>query len=104
MKTWEVVLFGGIVLVGAVVLMKAARPKATPVNSSFAAPSTAINGLAAGIGGFLAGLASKPTAGGFGTTVVPNEGTYNPNTSMDIITGNTLTDPNTGKTLVYGTD
>jgi hypothetical protein len=103
MKVWEVVIIGGVILVAAMVVMKASSPKAMPVNSSFGAPGTAINGLAAGIGGLLAGLASRPTASGFGTTVVPNEGTYGTGYG-DIITGNTLTDPNTGKTLIYGTD
>ena len=104
MKTWQVLLVGGGLLIAVVLIMKAAMPKAMPVNSSFATPGTAVNGLAAGIGGFLAGIASRPTAGGFGTTVVvPNEGTYNTG-FVPIQSGNTLADPNTGKILVYGTD
>lgn len=99
MKTWQVLLVGGLVLIGAVMLMKAASPKAAPVNSAFGTPASAANGLAAGIGGFLGGLASKQSSS---PVVVPNEGTYYGGTS--VISGNTLEDPNTGKTLVYGTD
>jgi len=60
MKTWHIVAIGGVFLVVVVLMMRAvAKPKAATANSSFPLPQTAVNGLAAGIGGFLAGLAAK---------------------------------------------
>lgn len=101
MKVWQVLLVGGGVLVAAMVLMKMSQPKAKPVNSSFGMPSSAINGLAAGIGGLFSAFASRQSS--TSSVVVPNEGTYN-TSFIPNLTGNTLTDPNTGNTLIYGTD
>lgn len=60
MKTWQVLLLvGGVAIVGVVLLMNAQRPKATTANASFPTGNSAINGLAAGIGGFLGQYLNK---------------------------------------------
>lgn len=106
MKTWQVVLLlGGLGLVAVVVIMGASRPKATPINSSFAAPGST-NGLASLLGSFAGAAlsnagANKPSQT---TVVVPNEGTYQVNQTNVVERGNELVDTSTGKTLVYGTD
>lgn len=101
MKTWQIVLIvGGVVIVGALVLMKAQTPKANPVNSSFPTPNTAINGLGAAIGGFIAQIGqNKPPQ----TPYFPNQGTYQTG-FVPVQSGNTLVDPNTGSALNFGTD
>lgn len=101
MKTWQVVLVvGAVVLIGAVLIMKAQTPKANPLNSAFGTPTGSQIGLAAaaGLGGLL-GTLLKPS----GNPAPINQGTYQVGINP-VVTGNTLTDPNTGKELVYGTD
>ena len=97
MKAWEVLLIGGAVLFGVVLLMKAMQPKATPVNSSFGTPTGSLLGLATTA---LPGIvnAFKPSG-----QYYPNAGTYQTGI-VPVEVGNTLQDPNTGSTLVYGTD
>lgn len=106
MKSWQVILLvGGVGLVVIVVIMRSSKAKAGVMNSGYPAPGSN-NGLASLIGSFAGAAlsnigASKPAPT---TVVVPNEGTYKPDTSGFVVTGNQLVDSATGKTLVYGTD
>lgn len=98
MKTWHVVLLvSAVVLVGVVVLMKSQQAKANPVNTSPSNPLGSALGLAA--------VALPSILNAFKSSGNPykNEGTYQTGINP-VVSGNTLTDPNTGSTLVYGTD
>jgi hypothetical protein len=99
MKSWQLVLIvGAVVLVGAVLIMKTQQPKATPINSSFGAPVGSLIGLASAAIPSIIGAFNKPSGdGGYG-----NDKTYQTGI-VPVISGNTLVDPNTGKTLDYGT-
>ena len=98
MKTWQVVLIvGAVVLVGAVLIMKAQQPKANPLNSSFGAPvGTAIGLAATAFPSILNVFKSSGDGGTYG-----NDNTYQTGINP-VVSGNTLVDPNTGKTLDYG--
>jgi hypothetical protein len=98
LKTWHVVLLvSAVALVGVVILMKSAQAKATPVNTSFNNP------LASGIGLAVTALPSIMNLFKDSGNPYKNEGTYQTGI-VPIQSGNTLTDPNTGSVLVYGTD
>jgi len=98
MKTWHVVLLvSAVVLVGVVVLMKSQQAKATPVNTSQGFPLGSVIGLAS------TALPSLLNAFKGSGNPYTHEGTYQTGITP-IQSGNTLTDPNTGSVLVYGTD
>jgi hypothetical protein len=99
LKSWQVILIvGAVVLVGAVLIMKTQTPKATPVNSSFGLPTGSLIGLASAAIPSIIGAFSKPSgSGNYG-----NDNTYQTGITP-VVSGNTLVDPNTGKTLDYGT-
>lgn len=102
MKSWQVVLLvSAVVLVGVVVLMKAQQPKATPVNTSFGAPAGTAIGLASAA---LPSIINLFKSSGNPASYT-REGTYRDDiTPVEGKGGYTLVDPNTGSTLVYGTD
>jgi hypothetical protein len=97
-KTWHVVLIVGAVAGLGIILLMSQQAKATTANSSKGTSAFSAQGLAALVG---VGLSVYDRFGGSDTP--KNEGTYQTG-FVPIQKGNTLEDPNTGRTLVYGTD
>ena len=99
MKTWHVVLIVGAIAGLGLILLMSQQAKATTKNASTGTSGLSAQGLAALVG---VGLSVYDRFGG-SSGGIKDEGTYQTG-FIPVQSGNTLTDPNTGKTLVYGTD
>lgn len=101
MKTWHLVVLAGVgfVIVIAVLNASQTQRQLAYVQNQQGSNLNPLLNLGASIFNF-AGQAFKPQPPS--SAYYPNQGTYN--TGGGVVSGNTLTDPNTGKELTYGTD